>query len=609
MIGELTNHVWQSTLFAAAAGLLTAAFRKNRAQVRYWLWFSASLKFFVPFALLINLGGQFPWRPARTVATQITAPAVTAAMEQIAQPFTTTLPPARSMGEARDWLVITLFGVWACGFAGIAWSRLRDWRRIRAVVRASIPRPAQAGIPVPLRSSPGLLEPGIVGVLRPVLLLPADIGERLTPRQLEAVLAHELCHVHRRDNLFSAIHMMVEAAFWFHPMVWWIGARLVEERERACDEEVLRLGSEPLAYAEGILNVCKLYVESPLVCVSGVTGSDLKKRIHAILTGSVAGDLSFARRLALAIAFVAALALPIVIGMLHAPALRAQSTATSRPKFEVASIKPCKNGELGGGRKGNTKGGAESPASSPGRLSTACQTVENLIRFAYVINATGTPVRDPSAPPVEGGPSWIHSESYQINARAEGAPSQGMMEGPIMQTLLEDRFQLKIHRETREVPVYAVTVAKGGPKLSPFQEGSCIPRDIPSPPPTPEERGQKFCSPIIQIKGPDLAIHAKGATLDSLFRLLYVLMDRPIIDRTGIKGRFDMDFEFARPEGQPVWRPAGDPPPSPPAEAASEPAGPSIFTVFEKELGLKLEPAKGPRDFFVIDRVERPSGN
>src|SRR5207249_5075322 len=125
--------------------------------------------------------------------------------------------------------------------------------------------------------------PGVVGLFRPILLLPASIEERLTMLQLDAVLAHELCHVRRRDNLTSAIHMIVEAIFWFHPLVWWIGARLVEERERACDEAVLSLGSEPHDYAEAILKVCSQYVESPLACTSGVSGSDLKKRIQAIL--------------------------------------------------------------------------------------------------------------------------------------------------------------------------------------------------------------------------------------------------------------------------------------------------------------------------------------
>ena len=111
------------------------------------------------------------------------------------------------------------------------------------------------------------------------------IIERLTPTQLEAVLAHELTHVWRRDNLTAAMHMIVEAVFWFHPLVWWIGARLVEERERACDEEVLRLGNEAQVYAESILKVCQFYIESPLACVSGVTGSDLRsesRELHKI---------------------------------------------------------------------------------------------------------------------------------------------------------------------------------------------------------------------------------------------------------------------------------------------------------------------------------------
>ena len=129
------------------------------------------------------------------------------------------------------------------------------------------------------------------------------------------MLAHELCHVRRRDNFTAAIHMIVEAVFWFHPLVWWIGARLVEERERACDEEVLRLGNEPQVYAEGILNVCKLYVESPLVCVSGVTGSDLKKRMERIMKNQFGTALSVRKKLLLATAGVAVLAVPVVAGV------------------------------------------------------------------------------------------------------------------------------------------------------------------------------------------------------------------------------------------------------------------------------------------------------
>ena len=88
-------------------------------------------------------------------------------------------------------------------------------------------------------SLPARIEPGVLGILKPILLLPKGITDRLPPAQLDAIIAHEMSHVRRRDNLTGAIHMLVEAIFWFHPMVWWIEARLIEERERACDEEVL----------------------------------------------------------------------------------------------------------------------------------------------------------------------------------------------------------------------------------------------------------------------------------------------------------------------------------------------------------------------------------
>ena len=141
------------------------------------------------------------------------------------------------------------------------------------------------------------MEPGIFGIFRPVLLWPATISEHLQDSHLRAILAHEVSHVRRRDNLAAAMHMAVEAIFWFHPMVWWLGARLVEERELACDEEVLQLGNPPSIYAESILKTCEFCVESPLACVSGVTGAELKKRIVRIMTPNPAEKLNPGRRL------------------------------------------------------------------------------------------------------------------------------------------------------------------------------------------------------------------------------------------------------------------------------------------------------------------------
>src|ERR1700722_9067815 len=107
------------------------------------------------------------------------------------------------------------------------------------------------------------MEPGILGIVRPVLIWPQGISEHLPDPHLRSILVHELWHVHRKDNMAAAMHMLVEAAFWFHPAVWWVGAQLVEERERACDEQVLGLGNEPSVYAESILKACKFCIESP----------------------------------------------------------------------------------------------------------------------------------------------------------------------------------------------------------------------------------------------------------------------------------------------------------------------------------------------------------
>jgi len=324
MGSELTNHVWQSTVFACAAGVLVLAFRKSRAKVRFGLWFTASLKFFVPFALLMHLGSWAKPAPA--------GPSVSAVVWQISEPFSAGPARAASATASRDWVPAVLGGVWLCGFAGVALLRGRGWLRVRRALRGSR-RVAMRGA-VETRISPGLLEPGVVGWVRPVLLLPEGIEERLTPEQLDAVLAHEACHVRRRDNLTAAMHMAVEAVFWFHPLVWWIGARLVAERERACDEEVLRLGGEPHVYAAAILQICRHYLESPLACVPGISGADLKQRIEAILKGRVAGELQFAGKAALALAALAALATPVVVGMLHAPVVRAQSQT---PRAVVAA--------------------------------------------------------------------------------------------------------------------------------------------------------------------------------------------------------------------------------------------------------------------------------
>jgi bla regulator protein BlaR1 len=580
----VVNHLWQSSCFLLLAGLLAYALRKNSARIRYWVWLSASLKFLVPFALLVNVGSVIP-RPDRQ-PVPVSAPVFSYTLVQIAEPFSLSpepIVPARATGQ---WLPIAIGIVWGLGVLALLLLRCRGWLRVRATLRTGTP----IDLPIPVRAlvTPGAEEPGIVGVIRPVLVLPAHLLEHLNPRQLDAILTHEMCHVHRRDNLFAAVHMVVEAIFWFHPLVWWVGSRMMGERELACDAEVLRMGCEPSDYVEGILKVCSFYVESPSPCISGVMGADVKKRLHAILAGKIGRELTVAKRLILTTAGLAVVSAPVVVGVLTAPIIQAQTAPANTPVFEVASIKPCKEPR-----------NAPAPNSSPGRLATECASLLNLIGNAYTAFADGYLNLNSEPAPIEGGPSWLQSASYDINAKAEGNPGVPMMLGPMMQKLLEDRFRLKIHRQTREGPVYYLTVARGGPKLKPFTEGSCKPWSVPPPPLQP---GEKHCGNIVSAVSP--SVQALGATLDEFSKTLHLVVERPVIDKTEITGRFDIRVKFAREGTSLAGIRLNGPPP------ASDPAGPpSIFVALEEELGLKLESGRGPVATIVIDHIEKPSEN
>src|SRR4051794_20105151 len=229
-LSPIGNHLWQSTLLAGVAGLLTLTLRKNHARVRHSVWLAASCKFLVPLSMLIALGGHVRWR----IVPEVAPSSLSAVMDQVSQPFAPS-------GDASPFVVTApgadiplptvLLAIWLCGFLGIACSWWVRWRRIRATTRAG--SLLQLEIPIQAVSSPTLLEPSVFGVFRPVLLLPEGLLERLTPAQSQTIIAHELCHVRHRDNLIASIHMFVETVFWFHPLVWWIGKRMVEERERA----------------------------------------------------------------------------------------------------------------------------------------------------------------------------------------------------------------------------------------------------------------------------------------------------------------------------------------------------------------------------------------
>ena len=337
----MANHIWQSTLFAILAGICTLVLRKNQARIRHSLWLAASLKFLVPFALLVNAGSQLP----KLNGAADSQPAFYFVLQTMSQPF-------HQASSLLRWLPAVVAVLWLAGFVTVISRWCLRWRRVAVAMQSSVQlchgREAEllrrveksAGIqrPISLRSSQTSLEPGIFGIVRPRLLWPAGISEHLRDEHLAAILAHEVQHVRRHDNLAAAVHMVVEAIFWFHPLVWWVGARLVEERERACDEAVLLLGNPPEIYAEGILKTCEFCVASPLTCVSGVTGADLKQRIVRIMTQRSVHKLGLLKKLLLVAIGTGAVAAPVIGGLIKTPAAAAQARAGTSDAFSKFAV-------------------------------------------------------------------------------------------------------------------------------------------------------------------------------------------------------------------------------------------------------------------------------
>jgi uncharacterized protein (TIGR03435 family) len=172
----------------------------------------------------------------------------------------------------------------------------------------------------------------------------------------------------------------------------------------------------------------------------------------------------------------------------------------------------------------------------------------------------------------------------------------------MLQTILEDRFKLKIHRETRQGPVYELALGKGSPKLKPLQDGSCTPVVLGGLLPLVPD-GQHLCRRMVSPRG---KVDIEGGTLTMLADLLGMVLDRPVIDKTGITSYFEIQLAFS-PADAAEPRPATAEPGA--SAAVRAPDAPGIFQAIQEQLGLRLVPAKGPVDVLVIDHIEKPSEN
>jgi uncharacterized protein (TIGR03435 family) len=260
----------------------------------------------------------------------------------------------------------------------------------------------------------------------------------------------------------------------------------------------------------------------------------------------------------------------------------------------------------------------------PGELFVNCLSVWQLINHAVssgpepLLNDSGEPFDDQR---IRGGPSWIYSDLYTIDAKSSDPAVSGsadpnypaarkMLNGPMLQTLLEERFQLRAHRAVEQIPMFSLVAANSGFKLQPMEQGGCIPHE----PGTPLRAADMFppgekpsCITHTGWQGPNWTVDAAGQSLNNLAGALGgIVTDRPVLDKTGIAGLFSFHLVFAHDQNAPGRLPPGRPSPFQPSGSN---AAPTLPTVLEQQLGLTLVPDTGPREYIIIDSVARPFAN
>ena len=319
-----------------------------------------------------------------------------------------------------------------------------------------------------------------------------------------------------------------------------------------------------------------------------MTGSSLTKRIEEIMANRITVSLDIAKRAILVVAGIASVSVPIVVGMIDASAVSAQSARSAdarTPRFEVASIKRSTDRSFTG-----------MDSHSGGRL-TANAPLAVLVANAYHVKRFQ----------IFGGPAWMDSEIYKVEAKMGGSASANEML-LALQALLQDRFNLQIKRQTRELGAYTLRAGNRGIKPR-FYAAGCSAPDLTQPPAAPQP-GQLPCG-LIMIRASlgSVRLYGQGVSVADFIERLSNFVDRPVIDRTGYTGKFDVDLEFA-PDRLAFIRLGGvvmpgESTPAPPDENSAL----SLSTAIREQLGLRLESAKDAVEVLVIDHVERPSAN
>jgi bla regulator protein blaR1 len=499
---------------------------------------------------------------------------VTPASSQMSRLSLSVILLAGWMSGAALFLLPVVIGLWQIHSVrrnGLPWPHgqtVTERLAIEAGVRRRVEVLLHEALPGPMAC----------GVVRPAIVLPQD-AESWKREDLNRAIVHELEHIRRADSVTRCLARVACAIYWFHPLIWIAWRRLALEAERSCDDAVLGY-SEATAYADQLVGLAKrLSLASRSLLLAMVSRADLSTRVGAVL------DSKQRRGRAGALSITLACGAGIVLAIAISPLILVASPQIS-PSFEVASIRPSKPPF------------AAYQKFDPGASEFIAEnySVRDLILRAYALKEWQ----------LSGGPAWIDSSHYDIRAKSEGFTSRNQnwttQQMQRLQALLQQRFKLVVHRRTNEFPIYLLTVAKGGPKL---ERPNCVAND-PNQPQliVPGKTPGNACGGGIVGMGSGL-VHASSESMTEFAETLSHFVDRTVVDNTGLSGKFRFRLSFApdatRPEVPFISVDPGDTP------TAAD--GPSIFTATQEQLGLKLQPTKGPVEVLVIDRVEKPSEN
>jgi uncharacterized protein (TIGR03435 family) len=525
----------------------------------------------LPFVSVITPHWKVPVLPAKR---EIPAQGIVARGADVTAPmpvdFAASKPEAPSVETVVIWIYLAgLFAMVVYRAAG--WVLL--WR---IMLRARLLRGRF------LRESDDVLTPVAVGILRPAVILP--VGWRQWDADTRrAVLAHELAHLRRHDAVVSALAWWTRCLFWFHPLAWWVSRQVSELAELACDAAALEKGGDPARYSRMLLafadsvNRAGRRVALPGMAMAG--GSGVDRRIDSVFEFSDGPMRKLARpTVALALIGVPLICLVASVGLGKAQPAEA--------RFEAASVKPTtsQHGMVMRGGPGT---------SDPTRISWSHVYVPVIVEMAYHVN--GYQIVNSS---------WLDSQPYDIEATLPPGASRDQFREMLI-NLLAERFHLVLHRESKDVDGFQLVAGKNGPKLRespPTDPGEPAPYDSTVAPKT-DERG----FPIVERSGvavamkvvpgtsvPSVFLTARAVPMSELARMIGDQLRHPVVDKTGLTGKYDYTLEFPAMESLDVQ---GD-------------GGPSIVTSVQEQLGLKLEPKKVPLKMFIIDHADKtPTSN